>query len=120
MRYLQNLINQGQTCHFATFIHYCLRSWGYTRHLVWKVFLRHALDHVSRQKSQQIRVACLVVLVYTGHREDHTVLYPLLREGLSAVDRCHLPPKIRNALMNSGGLTKLFFAAAVMLSSCPC
>lgn len=41
-------------------------------------------------------------------------------KGLAAVDRCHLSPKIRNALMNSGGLTKLFFAAAVMLSSCPC
>lgn len=45
---------------------------------------------------------------------------PCVCEGSPAVDRCHLPPKIRNALMNSGGLTKLFFAAAVMLSSCPC
>lgn len=43
---------------------------------------------------------------------------PCVYEGLPAVDRrC---PKIRNALMNSGGLTKLFFAAAVMFSSCPC
>lgn len=45
---------------------------------------------------------------------------PSVCKGLPAVDRCHLPPQIRNALMNSGGLTKLFFAAAVMLSSCPC
>lgn len=57
--------------------------------------------------------------VHRTQAGPHSVI-PSVCKGLSAVDRCHLPPKIGNALMNSGGLTKHFFAAAVMFSSCPC
>lgn len=56
------------------------------------------------------------------HRSQGGPHCQMLRvQGLPAADRrCHLTLTTRNALMNSGGLTKLFFAAAVMFSSCPC
>lgn len=34
-----------------------------------------------QKRSQQIKAEFLVVLVYTGHREDHTLLYPLCARG---------------------------------------
>lgn len=34
VKYLQNMGTQRETCHFAPFIHYRIRSSGYTRQLI--------------------------------------------------------------------------------------
>lgn len=115
MRYPQNMGKQRETRHSAPCIHYCIRSEGYSRQLIWN----HSETCISVVIPQRGSV-CPGLLMHAGAGEDHTAKKRVCR-GLSAADRrCHLTLTTWNALMNSGGLTKLCFAAAVMFSSCPC